>query len=191
MQKHLVLAGLFALLPLSAADAAVYGGLDLVANSIDFKSTAPSLFAESLLGPTIHIGDHFSRFAVELGYGTVRHTFQQTDLRINRLTGDGLAYVPVGGFLNIVLTAGLSQANFGASDYTHQSYLKNGIIKQARVPATLLHGDQINWRGGAGLSFSFAGGYEFHVIGRYEPLTMSGLANSALSLNTGFNIDLN
>ena len=40
-------------------------------------------------------------------------------------------------------------------------------------------------------AFDFGHGYEFHVIGRYEPLAMRGLSNYALSMDTGFNIDLN
>ena len=44
---------------------------------------------------------------------------------------------------------------------------------------------------GCALGAQFGGGYEFHVIGRYEPLSMKGLANYDLSMDTGFNIDLN
>ena len=56
---------------------------------------------------------------------------------------------------------------------------------------TILSGNEFNWRAGGGLSFSFANGYEFHAIGRYEPVTMNGIAQNAISFETGFNIDLN
>ena len=191
MKRHFLLASLFALLPLSAAQAAVYAGADLAVDSTDLKSSASDLFPESTIGPNVHLGYHLTNWAVELGYGTTHKQFQETELRFNRLTGDGLVYVPLGGFLNFLVTAGMSDTNFGASTFQHKSYQQNGIDKIARVTTTVLNGDQINWRGGAGLSFSFGGGYEFHVIGRYEPLTMKGLSNYALSMNTGFNIDLN
>ena len=191
MSRFLLPAILIAFLPASAAQAAIYAGADLVFDSATFTNAAPQLFSEDLTGPQLHVGYHLSNFAVELGYGTTRKTEQQTDLRFNRLTGDGLFYVPVGGFLNLVLTAGLAQDNYGASTYTRLPYTQDGIIKEARVSTTIFNGDEFNWRAGGGLSFSFAGGYEFHVIARYEPLTMKGLATNDLSLQTGFNIDLN
>ena len=191
MKKHFLLAGLLAALPVSAAQAALYAGADFGANSIDLKDNAPNLYPEGALGLGVHIGEHFNSWAVELGYSTNRNNYQQTDLRINRLTGDGILYLPVGGFLNLLATAGMSESNFGASTYTRKPYTQDGIIKSTRVATTLLNGDAFDWRAGTGLSFSFANGYEFHVIGRYEPLTMKGLANYALSLDTGINIDLN
>ena len=191
MTRFLLPAILIALLPASAADAAIYAGLDLSMDSINFNSTANSLFSESLIGPQIHAGYHLSNFAVELGYGTTRKSAQDTELRFNRLTGDGFYYVPVGGFLNLVLTGGLSDDNYGASTFTKKSYTVDGTVKDTRVSTTLLGGNEINWRAGGGLSFSFGGGYEFHVLGRYEPLSMKGIAENTLSLETGFNIDLN
>jgi hypothetical protein len=191
MKQHFLLATLFALLPLSAAQAAVYAGADLDIDSTDFKNSAPQIFPQSTIGPDVHVGYHFASWAVELGYGTTHKAFQDTELRFNRLTGDGLMYVPLGGFLNLILTAGVSDTNSGASTFTHKAYQQDGIDKVTRVPTPLLTGDEINWRAGTGLSFSFGGGYEFHVIGRYEPLTVNGLSNYALSMSTGFNIDLN
>lgn len=191
MTRFLLPAILIALLPASAAEAAIYAGADLVFDSASFKDSAPELFSEDLIGPQLHAGYHLSDFAVELGYGTTRKAEQQTDLRFNRLTGDGLFYVPLGGFLNLLLTAGLAQDNYGASTYTHLPYTQDGIIKEARVSTTVLNGNEFNWRAGGGLSFSFAGGYEFHAIARYEPLTMNGLSDNVISLQTGFNIDLN
>ena len=111
---------------------------------------------------------------MELGYGTTHKAFQETEIRYNRLTGDGLVYVPLGGFLNFLVTAGLSDTNFGASTFQHKSYQQDGIDKTTRVATTVLTGDELNWRGGAGLSFSFGGGYEFHVIGRYRAADHEG-----------------
>jgi hypothetical protein len=190
-RSFLLSAILIALLPASAAEAAVYAGFDLAADSLNLNSTAPQLFSQSLIGPQIHGGYHWNDFAAELGYGTTRKSEQQTDLRFNRLTLDGIYYIPVGGFLNLALTGGMSEDNYGASNYTRKSYTEDGIIKDTRVSSTILHGNEFNWRLGGGLSFSFAGGYEFHVLAHYEPVSMNGLANNALSLQTGFNIDLN
>src|SRR5665213_110855 len=185
MKRHFLLATFFALLPLSAAQAAIYAGADLAIDSTDLKSSAPQIFPESSIGPGVHLGYHFANWAVELGYGTTHKAFQATELRFNRLTGDGLMYVPLGGFLNLIVTAGMSDTNFGASTFTHKSYQQDGIDKTTRVPTPLVGGDEFNWRGGTGFSFSFGGGYEFHVIGRYEPLSMKGLSNYALSMDTG------
>jgi len=190
MIRSLLLAVLIALLPASAANAAVYAGLDLSADSISFNSSAPSLFPESLIGPQIHAGYHLGDFGVELGYGTTRKSELDTDLRFNRLTADGLYYLPVGGILNLVLTGGVTENNYGASTFLQKSYTQNGDVKNTRVGVTILSGNEFDWRAGGGLSFSFAGGYELHVIGRYEPLTMGHLASNVLSLETGFNIDL-
>lgn len=191
MTRFLLPAILIALLPTSVANAAIYAGFNLTADSVNFTDAAPSVLSESLIGPEVHLGYHLSDFGVELGYGTTRKSEQDTDLRFNRLTGDGLFYVPVGGILNLVLTGGVAEDNYGASTFVKKTYTQNGIVKDTRVGTTLLSGNEFDWRAGGGLSFSFAGGYEIHVIGRYEPLTMGHLANNALSLQTGFNIDLN
>jgi opacity protein-like surface antigen len=191
MNKQTLLAALLILAPLSAAQAAVYAGADLLLDSVDMKNTAPENYSESTIGPGIHLGDRFAFGAVELGYSTTRKTFQDTDLRFNRLTGDGIGYVPLGGMLNLLVTAGLSETNFGASSFTHKGYTQDNVAKTTRVATTLLHGNEFDWRAGTGFSFAFGNGYEFHVIGRYEPLAMRGLSNYALSMDTGFNIDLN
>jgi hypothetical protein len=191
MKAYFLLAMAFSLLPLSAAQAAIYAGADLGVDSTDLKNSASDLYPESTIGPGVHLGYHSTAWAVELGYGTTHKAFQETELRFNRLTGDGLVYVPLGGFLNFLVTAGMSETNFGASTFQHKSYQQAGIDKTTRVATTVLNGDELDWRAGTGLSFSFGGGYEFHVIGRYEPLTMKGLSNYALSMDTGFNIDLN
>jgi hypothetical protein len=190
MARILLPAILIALLPASAASAAVYAGFNLTADSVNFTDAAPSVLSESLIGPQIHLGYHLSDFGVELGYGTTRKSEQDTDLRFNRLTADGLYYLPVGGILNLVLTGGLAQDNYGASTFIKKSYTQDGTVKDTRVGTTLLSGNEFDWRAGGGLSFSFADGYELHVIGRYEPLTMKHLASNTLSLETGFNIDL-
>ena len=112
-------------------------------------------------------------------------------LTCSGLTGDGIGYVPLGGFLNLLLTAGLSQTNFGASNFIEKGYTQNGTAKTTRIATTLLSGSELDWRAGGGLSFALGEGYELHVVGRYEPLTLRGLSSYALSVDTGFNIDLN
>ena len=190
MKKSLFLAGLLTVMPLFPAHAAIYAGADLVADSINLNDSALNLYPEGALGPSVHIGDRFGNFAVELGYGTTRNSYQQADLRFDRLTGDGIFYLPVGGFLKLLATAGISETNFGTSTYTEQSYVQDGITKTARHSTTLLHGNALDWRAGTGFSFAFGEGYEFHVMGRYEPLATKNLANSALSVDAGFNIDI-
>ena len=145
----------FCLLPLSAAQAAVYGGLDLAVDSTDLKDSTSELYPESSIGPDMHLGYHGNSWAVELGYGTTHKALLETEIRYNRLTGDGLVYVPLGGFLNFLVTAGVSDTNFGASTFQHKSYQQDNIDKTTRVATTVLAGDEINWRGGAGFSFSF------------------------------------
>jgi len=179
----------FATMPISA-EAAIYAGVDLGADSIDMKNSAPNGYPEDAIGPGVHLGDNFGAWAVELGYATTRKSENQDDLRFNRLTGDGILYIPIGGFLNYLVTAGVSETNFGDSTYTEKAYKQDGIDKVTRVSTTLLNGDEFNWRAGTGLSFVLADGYEFHVIGRYEPLSIKGFANYALSVSTGFNIAL-
>ena len=191
MTRFLLPAILLALLPASAAQAQIYAGLDLNVDSVNFTDAAPETFSEANIGPAIHAGYHLSDFAVELGYGTTRKSEQNTDLRFNRLTGDGLFYVPLGGFLNLVLTGGVAEDNYGASTFIKKSYTQDGTVKDTRASTTLLHGDEFNWRAGGGFSFSFDGGYELHIIGRYQPLSMNGLATNVMSIQTGFNIDLN
>jgi hypothetical protein len=191
MTKKFLLTALLILAPFSVAEAAVYAGADLNIDSVNLKSTAPQGYPQSTIGPGIHLGDRFDSVAVELGYSTTHKEFQQTNLRFNRLTGDGIGYVPLGGMLNLLVTAGLSETNFGASSFTDKAYSQNGTTKTTRVGTTLLSGSKLDWRGGGGLSFALGKGYELHVVGRYEPLTMRGLSSYALSVDTGFNIDLN
>jgi hypothetical protein len=188
MKKYLILAALFTVMPLASAQAAMYAGFDLTADSINLSNTALNLYPEAAIGPGVHIGDRFGNFAVELGYGTTRNSLQQADLRFNRLTADGIYYLPLGGFLNLLATAGMSETNFGTSTFTEQTYLQDNITKTTRVATTLLHGNTLDWRAGTGLSFALGDGYEFHVMGHYEPLSAKGLANYALSVNAGFNI---
>jgi hypothetical protein len=184
----ILLAASFVALPMPAL-AAFYGGVDLGADSIDMKTSAPNIYPEDVIGPGVHLGYDFGKiWAVELGYATTRKSENQNDLRFNRLTGDALLYAPIGGFLSFLVTAGLSETNFGDSTYSDKGYKEDGIAKTTRVSTTLLNGDELNWRAGTGLSFALGDGYEFHVIGRYEPLSMKGYANYALSVSTGFNI---
>ena len=189
MQKHLLMAALFVVLPLSTAQAAFYGGLDFDADSVTFNSSAPNQLPDGQLGLGAHVGYHFDNLAAELGYGTTRSSYFQEDLRFNRLTLDGIYYIPIGGFLNLLVTGGGSQTNYGASSYIQKSYMEQAIVKTTRVPTTVLSGDEFDWRAGAGFSFQFSHGYELHVIGRYEPLTMNGIADNALSVGVGFNIE--
>ena len=190
MPRFVLPAILIALLPASAAQAAIYAGVDLAFDSTALTDAAPNFLPEGTVGPQLHLGYHVSNFAFELGYGTTSKSELQAELRFNRLSGDALYYVPFGGILNLVLTAGLAQDNYGASTSSKLPFTRNGQIREARVSTTILSGDELDWRAGGGFSFNFGSGYEFHVIGRYEPLGMKGLSDNALSIQTGFNIDL-
>ena len=64
--------------------------------------------------------------AGELGYGTSRGEQDPDNLRIDMLTADALYYVPIGGFVNWIVTAGGAEMNYGDSTATYSVYQKNG-----------------------------------------------------------------
>ena len=106
---------------------------------------------------------------------------------MNLLTADGLYYVPIGGFLNLILTAGVAEMNYGDSVATFSVIQKNGVAKTVRTGNTVFRGDEFDWRAGGGLSFILTEGYEVHLITRYQPVSMRGLADYSLALDFGMN----
>ena len=137
----------------------------------------------------MHVGYRFDglNLAGELGYGTSRGKQDPDILRLNMLSADGLYYVPVGGFLSLILTAGAAEVNYGDSTAGFFVTQTNGVTKTRRQGDTVFHGDEFDWRAGAGLSFALTDGYEIHFVTRYQPVSMNGLATNALSLDFGMN----
>jgi len=181
-------AAVFFLLP-GAAHAAPYLGLDLNANLLNLNPADPSAYPQTAIGPDFHVGYRFDNLnlAGELGYGSSRGQQDPDNFRMNLLTADGLYYVPIGGFLNLILTAGVADMNYGDSIATFSVFQKNGVDKTVRTGNTVFQGDEIDWRAGGGLSFILTEGYEVHFITRYQPVSMRGLADYSLSLDVGMN----
>ena len=184
----LAAAAAFFLLP-GAAEAAPYLGVDLNANLLNLNPADPSAYPQTAIGPDFHVGYRFGNLnlAGELGYGTSRGHQDPDYFHMNQLTADGLYYVPIGGFLNLVLTAGIADMNYGDSTATFSVVQKNGVNKTVRTGNTIFQGDEFDWRAGGGISFILTDGYEVHAITRYQPVSMRGLANYSLSLDFGMN----
>jgi len=192
MKRTLIAAAAALLLPPAAAEAAPYVGVNLNATSLDTNQSNPASFPESTIGPDFHVGYRIDslNLAGELGYGTNRGTQDPDILRINMLTGDALYYVPIGGFLNGVLTAGMAETNYGMSSPTFHVAMVNGVNKSFRTGNTIFHGNEFDWRVGGGLSFQLTDTYEVHLLARYQPMSMGELTNYALSLSFGMNFYL-
>jgi len=189
MKSSLVIAAAYLLLWSSGADASPYAGVDLNSDLLNLNSADSSLFPQSMVGPDFHVGYRFDglNLAAELGYGTGRGKQDPDILRLNRLSADGLYYVPVGGFLSLVLSAGGAEVNYGDSTATFIVNQTNGVTKTFRQGNTVFHGDEFDWRAGAGLSFALTDSYEIHFLTRYQPVSMKGLADYSLSLDFGMN----
>jgi hypothetical protein len=190
MNHNLIAASAALLLLSGGAEAAPYAGIDLNANLLNLAPAEALTYPQSTVGPDFHLGYRFDNLnlAAELGYGTGRGEQDPDNLRIDTLTFDGLYYVPVGGFVNIIFTGGMADMNYGDSTATYYVYQKGGINRTARVGITAFHGDEVDWRAGTGLSFLLADDYEVHFITRYQPVSMNGMANYSLSLSFGMNV---
>ena len=176
------------LLP-GAAQAAPYVGLDLNANLLNLNQADSSTYPQTTIGPDIHVGYRFDNLnlAGELGYGTSRGEQDPDNLRLDMLTADALYYVPIGGFVNWIVTAGGAEMNYGDSTATFSVYQKDDVNHTLRTGNTVFHGDEFNWRVGTGLSFVLTQSYEIHFITRYQPVSMHGLSDYSLSLAFGMN----
>jgi Outer membrane protein beta-barrel domain len=189
MNRTLIAAAAALLSMSGAAQAAPYAGIDLNASLLNLNPSDSSDYPQSTVGPQIHAGYRFDRanLAVELGYSTSRGEQDPDNLRLNMTTLDGLYYIPVGGFVSIVLTGGMADMNYGDSTAIYTVYQKDDVSHQARTGITVFNGDEFDWRAGGGLSFAITDGYEVHFITRYQPVKMDGLADYSLSLNFGMN----
>ena len=187
-RKLFAAAAAFFLLP-GAAQAGPYLGFDVNANLLNLDPNDSSTYPQTGIGPDLHVGYRFDdlNLAGELGYGTSRGHQDPDNLRMDLLTADGLYYVPIGGFLNLLVTAGVADMNYGDSTATFSVFQKNGVNKTARTGNTVFQGDEFDWRAGGGVSFILTEGYEVHAITRYQPVSMRGLANYSLSLDFGMN----
>ncbi len=189
MKSCLVIAATSMLLWSSGADASPYAGIDLNADLINLNSADSSLYPQSAVGPGVHVGYLFNNLnlAAELGYSSDRGKQDPDILRLNNLSVDGLYYVPVGGFVSLILTAGAAEVNYGDSEPIFTVSQVNGVTKTFRTGNTIFHGDEFDWRGGAGVSFALVDGYEIHFITRYQPVSMGGRSDYSLSLDFGMN----
>jgi hypothetical protein len=189
MNRILIAAAAVLFLLQGAAQAAPYVGLDLNANLLNLNQADSSTYPQSTIGPDIHVGYRFDNLnlAGELGYGTSRGEQDPDNLRIDMLTADALYYVPIGGFVNWIVTAGGAEMNYGDSTATYSVYQKNDVNHTLRTGNTVFHGDEFDWRAGTGLSFILTEGYEIHFITRYQPVSMKGLADYSLGASFGMN----
>lgn len=189
MNRVLIAAAAVLFLLPGAAQAAPYVGLDLNANLLNLNQANSSTYPQTTIGPDFHVGYRFNNLnlAGELGYGTSRGEQNPDNLRLDMLTADALYYVPVGGFVNWIVTAGGAEVNYGDSTATYSVYQKNGFDHTLRTGNTVFHGDEFDWRVGTGLSFILTDGYEVHFITRYQPVSMHGLSDYSLSLAFGMN----
>jgi hypothetical protein len=170
------------------AAAAPYLGFDVDAKSLNLEPNQPATYPQSGLGVNLHGGYRYNNLAGELGYGFVRGEVAPNNLRLNQLTLDGLYYVPVGGFLNLVLTAGAAETNYGDSSFITTSVQRSdGSTKSQRQGITQFGGDELDWRAGGGISFNLLEGYELHFLTRYQPLSLGRRADYALTVNVGMN----
>lgn len=187
--KHILIAAAAALLlPSGVAEAAPYVGIDLNANVLDVNQSTSS-FPQSALGPQFHAGYLFDNLdlAGELGYGISRAKQDPDNFRLNMLTGDALYYVPIGGFLKLILTGGVADVNYGDSRATFAVGTQHGEVRSFRTGNTVFGGSEFDWRAGTGLSFQLFDGYEVHAIARYQPLSMGNRSNYLLALAFGMN----
>jgi len=189
--KRVYLCGLIAgLMASPAARADVYAGFDGNHYSPDMKISASPLYPQSAGGMDLHIGDRIGRFAGEIGYGNSTKSSDGVfdNLRLNRLTLDGFFYVPVFGGFNLLLTGGMADTNYGIS-IPQKNYFEDAKGQQrfntADIPVA--GGNEFDWRAGGGFSFGFDA-YELRVLAHYQPLSMGGLADNALSIDVGLNI---
>jgi|GEM_PF-5829109 len=189
MNRILIAAAAALFLLPGAAQAAPYVGLDLNANLLNLNQADSSTYPQTTIGPDLHVGYRFDNLnlAGELGYGTSRGEQDPDNLRIDMLTADALYYVPIGGFVNWIVTAGVADINYGDSTATFSVYQKNDVNRTTRTGNTVFHGDEFDWRVGTGLSFILTQGYEIHFITRYQPISMHGLSDYSLSLAFGMN----
>jgi hypothetical protein len=189
MNRVLIAAAAVLFLLPGAAQAAPYVGLDLNANLLNLNPSDSSTYPQTTIGPDFHVGYRFDNLnlAGELGYGTSRGEQDPDNLRIDMLSADALYYVPIGGFVSWIVTAGGAEMNYGDSTATFSVYQKDGENHTLRTGNTVFHGDEFDWRVGTGLSFVFTQGYEIHFITRYQPVSMHGLSDYSLSLAFGMN----
>jgi hypothetical protein len=174
------------------ASAAVYVGLEGNETAITLKQSDSSLYPQSTGGWGIHLGDRFGRFAGELGYSTSQASGNANidNLHLTRLTADGIFYVPLVNGFNLLLEGGGAETNYGISTYARKTYLSdNNTYKTTSADATVLHGNEFDWRAGGGVSFGFES-FEVRLMGHYQPLSMAHSASNTIGLDLGVNIYL-
>ena len=174
----------------TCACAAPYFGIQGNETAITLKSTDSSLFPQSTGGWGIYLGDRIGRFAGEVGYSTSVATGNANidNLHLTRLTADGIVYVPIFGGFNFLVTGGGAETNYGISTYARKTYLTDvNTYKTTSADATVLSGDEFDWRAGGGFSFGFDT-FEVRLLAHYQPLSMAKQADNTVGLDLGVNI---
>jgi hypothetical protein len=175
---------------ISQAQAAPYFGFDANNYSISLKDSASDFYPQSVGGLDLHVGDRIGALAGEIGYGTsMMHGNSYADnLRLTLVNMDGLFYLPIAGGLNLLLTAGGSETNYGISSIA-RNYFQDSQGRQrsnsADVP--ILGGNEFDWRAGAGFSFGLDE-FELRAVARYQPLSMGNVSENAFSVAVGLNM---
>ncbi len=183
-----VLSGIFLIVLPAAAMAQYYAGLEGDRYSITLKSTASKLYPQSTSGESVHFGYRLRNLAGEIGFGTSSYKSDGNfdNMHLTRANLDGFYYLPIFGGLNILLTAGGSEINYGISTAVKNFTTTNGVTKASNGDQTVLHGDEFDWRAGGGFSFGLDE-FELRMLARYQPLSMANTAANAYSINFGLN----
>jgi hypothetical protein len=193
MKKAILLSALLTVAGGSVAGAAPYAGLDGSRSSIALNSSDPNLYQQATSGINIHLGDRFGIVGGEIGYtsNVAAGSDNGDGIHLDQMTADALFYIPVSHYFDLVATAGGAETNFGISSFVRNAYTgSDGKIKTSNGDMTLLNGSEFDWRAGGGLSFAYDDSFEIHAIGRYQPLSMKGSAESLFSLTIGVNFYL-
>jgi hypothetical protein len=175
----------------SAAIAAPYVTVYGDASAINFRNPPPAPYPQSLPGLGFALGDRFGMVAGEIGYGEdhIAGNANADAIHLDQMHADGIFYVPLLGGLNLLLTGGGAETNYGVSSYARNPYVDNGKVKTANGDITVLNGNEFDWRAGTGFSIAFSDAFEFHAVARYEPITMKNNACSLVSFT--FGVDAN
>jgi hypothetical protein len=191
--KAVLFSAVALLASVACANAAPYVGLEGNETAITLKSSDNEFFPQSTGGWGIHVGDRFGRFAGELGYSTSVATGNANidNLHLTRMTLDGIVYVPIFGGFNFLLTGGGAETNYGISTYARSTYLSTtyDTYKTTSADATIVHGNEFDWRAGGGFSFGFDT-FEVRLLAHYQPLSMANQADNTVGLELGVNIYL-
>jgi len=183
------LAFLFFTLPATAEPYFVLGG---DASVIDLKNPPPALYPQSAGGLGFDLGERFGMVAGEIGYGenNTGGSANVDAMHFDQMRADGILYIPILGTLNLLLTGGGAETNYGISAFARNPYTDNGKVKTANGDTTVIHGNEFDWRAGTGFSIAFSDDFELRAVARYQPLSMNNSADSMISFSFGITAHL-